>query len=325
MTSLINPLKIATQTFETPLVQGPLAGISSAPFRRLVSRISRPAFTYTEMISCETLVNGRKNNHRFLARDPDEGPVCYQLSGKKPEILAEAVKIVTDRGADFIDLNCGCPVKKIRSRHAGSKHLANPQHLAKLIKAMKDNTHLPISIKVRVDGDSGDQFNRDILTVINDSGLDFVAVHGRHWTEKYDIPCRYDQIQLFVDSLGIPVIGNGDIRCIRSLTDLLNTGCQGAMIARAGVGQPWLIAQLMADLKGEHYALPKPSEVASWFIEHVESLAELLESERFAVIQARKFSKYYARSITNQTEFVQAMNQCQNLKQMRTLCATYFS
>tara|TARA_Y100000588_G_scaffold390125_2_gene494702 strand:- start:777 stop:1610 length:834 start_codon:yes stop_codon:yes gene_type:complete len=277
------------------------------------------------MISCESLIFGAKNNHRFLAKSPDEGPVCFQLSGKEPQKIAEAVKIVTDHGADLIDINCGCPVKKIRKRGAGSKLLSDPIRLYHLMVALKSNTHVPVGIKIRVDGDSLDANNEAVLKAIKDAGIDFLVIHGRHWTNTYDTPCFYDQIQYFTEQLSIPVIGNGDISCDNTLDQMMTTGCAGAMIARAGVGQPWLIGQLIAQSQNKEYTVPENKEIASIFIEHIAELAKLLSSEKFAVIQARKLAKYYGRSLSNRAAFISKTNQCETLKALELICQHFFT
>jgi tRNA-dihydrouridine synthase B len=248
------------------------------------------------MISCKTLINRRRAaNLRYLTKSTLEGPLSFQLSGSDAQELAEATKIATDHGANLIDLNCGCPVKKIRQKGAGSTLLTNPSQLYQLIKAMKQNTHLPVSIKIRVQGNNVEKFNQSIVDVVTDAGLDFLVVHGRDWTEKYDSPCRYDEIKFFVDNLKIPVIGNGDITDLASLNKMLATGCAGAMIARAGVGQPWLIAKLTAEINNKHFIIPSNIEISKIFLRHVQQLSDLLKNEKLAVLQARKFAKYYAR------------------------------
>ena len=156
-------------------IQGPLAGISCAPFRRLIWEYSKPNFSYTEMISCKTILYQPKAHRRFFTKDPAEGPVGFQLSGSDPQELSQAVKIVTDYGADLIDLNCGCPVNKIRSRGAGSALLKNPQLIFALISAMKNSTDLPVSVKIRVDGTSLDQYNNDLIHALNDSGVEGIG------------------------------------------------------------------------------------------------------------------------------------------------------
>ena len=277
------------------------------------------------MISCKTL-----NHHpvlaqqRFVRKDPAEGPVCFQLAADDPVELAEATKRVTDYGADLIDLNCGCPVKKIRSKGAGSSLLLDAPRLYRLICAMKQNTDRPVSIKIRVEGGGGDKFNREIADVVSDAGADFLVVHGRHWTEHYETPCHHDEIQFFVAEMKIPVIGNGDIACVASLKKMFATGCAGVMIGRAGVGQPWLIGKLAAELQQQEFSMPPVAEIGLMFIEHIEKLALLLNNEKFAILQARKFAKYYARQLENKAEFCAAINVCESLSGLIGLCGLYF-
>lgn len=319
---LIKLLTLGNKTFPVNLIQGPLAGISCAPFRLLTWRYSQPAFSCTEMISCKTLIHQPKFSYqRFVKKDPKEGPVCFQLAGSDAAELAEATKIVTDYGADLIDLNCGCPVKKIRSKGAGSGLLNNPSKLYQLICAMKKNTHVPVSIKIRVEGDSDEQFNGDIVKVVTDAGADFLVVHGRHWSEHYETPCRYEEIQFFVENLNIPVIGNGDIADITSLNNMLATGCAGVMIARAGVGQPWLIRELISNVRQEKFSKPSVEEIHAIFLEHIQLLAKLLGSEKLAILQARKIAKYYARSFKNKVDFCDAVNLCVDLKGLMAVLA----
>ena len=277
------------------------------------------------MISCKTLIHQPISaQQRFIQKDSQEGPVCFQLSSNNAIELAEAVKIATQNGADLIDLNCGCPVKKIRSKGAGSKLLTDPAMLYQLITAMKNNTHLPISIKIRVEGKSSEKFHTEIAKVINDAGADFLVVHGRHWTEHYETPCRYEDIRFFVENLSIPVIGNGDIRCVESLRKMFATGCAGVMISRAGVGQPWLIKKLISEMENQKFVSPSIKEIGLSFIEHMTRLAKLINNEKFAVLQGRKFAKYYGRNLAQKAEFCEAVNICFNLKDFENICLNYF-
>lgn len=322
---MINTLTLGNKTFPFNLIQGPLAGISCAPFRQLTWEYSKPAFSCTEMISCKTLIHQKPfSYHRFVAKASNEGPVCFQLAGSDPTELAEAVKIVTDYGADLIDLNCGCPVKKIRSKGAGSRLLMQPQKLYELITAMKNNTHVPVSIKIRVEGHSNEKFHDDIIKIVSDAGLDFLTVHGRHWTEHYETPCNHNHIEYFVKQLKIPVIGNGDIACIYSLKKMFATGCAGVMIGRAGVGQPWLLAQLSAEIQQQPFTLPSSQQIGAIFIRHVEQLSLLLNSEKFALIQARKFAKYYARHLLMRSNFSDAVNCNKNFEDLKNTVSYYF-
>ncbi len=322
---MIQTLQLKNNLFPSNIIQGPLAGVSCAPFRALIWKYSQPAYACTEMISCSTLNHyPLRAQQRFVQKDPTEGPVCFQLATSNPAELAEATRRVTDYGADLIDLNCGCPVKKIRSKGAGSSLLLDGPRLFRLISAMKENTDRPVSVKIRVEGGSDDKFNQDVATVVSDAGVDFLVVHGRHWTEHYETPCHYEDIQFFVEALKIPVIGNGDIADVTSLKKMLATGCAGVMIGRAGVGQPWLIAKLMAEMQQAPFVIPTQAEIGLLFVEHIEKLAILLQSEKFAVLQGRRFAKYYARGLLQRTAFCEAMNVCETLSGFVAICAEYF-
>ena len=189
---------------------------------------------------------------------------------------------------------------------------------------MKNSTHVPVSVKIRVDAQSDDHFNAQIATVVEEAGADFLIVHGRHWTDGYETACHYDEIAFFVDALNIPVIGNGDVACKASLDKMLATGCAGVMIGRAGVGQPWLIAQLQAAMLNKPFTKPAASQIAAIFLWHIENLSHLLGSEKFAVLHARKLAKYYAREIPDKTTFCDAVNHCETIMQLQSLCEQYF-
>jgi len=321
---MIKTLSLGGKTFPVNLIQGPLAGVSCAPFRLLTWQYGKPAFSCTEMISCKTLLHHPIwAQQRYIRKDREEGPVCFQLAGNDPIEIAEATKRVTDYGADLVDLNCGCPVKKIRSKGAGSKLLTEPVRLYELISAMKRSTHQPVSVKIRVEGRQ-EKFNAELVKIISEAGADFVIVHGRHWSEHYETPCRHDEIQYFVENLKIPVIGNGDIACVSSLKKMLATGCAGVMISRAGVGQPWLIQQLITEYRGEKFIPPALFERGALFIKHVIGLADLLDSEKFSILQARKIAKYYARSLANREKFCAEINVCDSLQSLTQITEQYF-
>ena len=273
-----------------------MAGVSCAPFRELIAQFGGAAYCVTEMVSAKTLL-GRPEK-RYIYKSPHEGVLCFQLSGNNAAELQEAALRAVGHGADLIDLNCGCPVNKIRKKKCGSKWLAMSQELGQAIQAIKAEIDVPLSVKIRVDGDSGDRFNTDVVKAINDAGADFIIVHGRHWTENYDTPVRLDEIASIVENSAIPVIGNGDIQDDASLKKMFAaTGCQGVMIGRASVGRPWLFQMLTAADRGEKYAPPTEAEIAELLLQHVRQLS-CLESPQAALLQARKFAKYYLPTYT---------------------------
>ena len=322
---MLKPLHIANKTFPVNIIQGPLAGYSCAAFRLLIWEQSKPAFTCSEMISCNALAHQPKLAYRrYIEKDPNEGPVCFQIFGMDPEKIGHAAKVVTDYGADLIDLNCGCPVKKVRRQHAGSSLLTDPATLYKLLSTMKKNTHLPIGAKIRVEGNSLDKFHTEIVKVVSDAGVDFLVVHGRHWNETYKDSCHYDQIKFFVEELKIPVIGNGDVFCINSLKKMFATGCAGAMVARAGVGQPWLIQKLVAQMHQQEFINPSPAEIGTIFMRHIQLLEKLLGNEKFALLHTRKIAGLYTQGLHNKKEFCFAVNNCGSLQELKNICLRYF-
>ncbi|MBU0744384.1 MAG: tRNA-dihydrouridine synthase [Gammaproteobacteria bacterium] len=321
---MIKPLQIANRSFPNNIILGPLAGISTTPYRLLAWEYSKPAFSYSEMISASALVrNSRQTQKRYLDRSPNEGPVCFQLVGSIPKELAEATKIVADSGADLIDFNCGCSVPKIHNNGCGSALLKDRVKLYNILNTIRKNTTLPFLVKIRV-AINDDKTNEEVAKVITDAGADCVVVHGRNWGETFNTPCRLEAIKFFVGLMKIPVIGNGDVKCIDSLKNMFATGCNGAMISRACVGQPWLIGKLIADINQQSCILPTSQEIGEIFISHIKQLAKLLENERMAVLQARKLAKSYARTIPNRKDFSNQINICDDLPAFTSLCRNYF-
>lgn len=306
------------------LIQGPLAGVSCAPFRVLAEAWGQPAFCVTEMLSAHHLVHASKVARRFSFKDPREGEVCFQLSGTDPNDLARAIEQVIEWGANSIDLNCGCPVAKIRKKGAGSKLLEDPHRLAILVKAMKAVSRVPISIKIRVDDEMA-RYSVEAARVAQEAGADRITVHGRHWADSYDTPCRQDQIAEIVAALTIPVIANGDAKDAESVKRLFeHTGCAGVMISRAGVGQPWIFAKIRAELAGEIYVPPSLATISDLFLQHVRGLIDL-EGEPIAVLQSRKLIKYYARTLANRSVLLEQVNRVKDYARLESLTHEYFN
>ncbi len=291
---MIHPLQLGNLSLPSNLIQAPLAGVSCAPFRELIAEFAGVAYCATEMISAKTLLH--RPLRRYTYKSPREGLLSFQLSGNQVLELQKAAELACGYGADLIDLNCGCPVAKIRKKGCGSKLLSLSTTLAQIIQGIKSITTAPLSVKIRVDGDSGDRFNTDVVKAVNDAGADFLIVHGRHWTEHYDTAVRLDEIASIVHHSAIPVIGNGDVKDYPSLQKMFTTtGCAGIMIGRAGVGQPWLFQMLSAQDQGQTYCKPSTAEIGQLFLKHIQGLVEL-DNEIIATLQARKLSKYYFRA-----------------------------
>lgn len=295
---MLAPLMLRGVDFKSGLVQGPLAGYSCAPFRRLIWQHSQPAFCYTEMLPAKQICieHGAFNRHTW--RHPDEVKLCYQLSGCDPKALAEATAIVVGMGADCIDLNVGCPKPKIRKKRHGSALLAYPELLYECLSAMRSATQLPLLAKIRIDGGSNERHNLLVAQAVMSAGVDALVIHARNWREDYSVPCSWDQIALFKASCrGIPLILNGDISGPHSLHALLQkTGCAHAMVARGSMGRPDWIHYLSGSLEGELGALGLEQSVL-WLKQHLEDLSQL-ESCETTRLQARSIVSYYAKHLS---------------------------
>lgn len=283
-------LQIGTLTLPHALIQAPLAGISCAPFRELFSFYTKPAYAVTEMIPGHLILQYRRRNKRYLTRSNKEGLWCIQLSGHDPKVMYKATQVAASYQPDIIDLNCGCPKPKVRIKGSGSALLASPSILRDVVSAMRDATTLPLTVKIRVAGNTPDVTYLEAASVIEQCGADALIVHGRHYSEDYDVPANYQQIKRVVEHVNIPVIANGDVRDHQSMQRCLETsGASGIMIGRGSIGRPWLFEELLT----QKTINPSMLECMRLFKYHINQLATLEDNTITALFQARRFIKWY--------------------------------
>jgi tRNA-dihydrouridine synthase B len=307
----IHPLPLGSLALANNLVQAPLAGYSSLPFRLLVKRFGTPGLVMTEMISAQATRMRSPRQEQYLARAAEEDRVAFQLWGNDPAAFFDAAKIAADHGADAIDVNCGCPVKKVRAAGAGSKLMEDPPLIGRIVEALKRAVDLPVSVKIRV-GTNGENYNGAVVAKIAASaGVDFITVHGRHAAERYSHPARYEKIAEIVAAVNVPVIGNGDVKDGETAKKMFATGCAGAMVGRACMGAPWVFAKIKAELAGETWREPSRAELTAILLEHYDMLAALLGADR-AIRQTRKLGALYTRGAFAAKEFRSRMNFLRN-------------
>jgi nifR3 family TIM-barrel protein len=305
---MFSPLSIGALQLPSNIIQGPLAGVSCAPFRTRFYEYTPPAYCVTEMISALEVVKSRHRLRRYLARNPIETRLCYQLSGTDPMILAEACRILQDLGADLIDLNCGCPKAKIRKKGAGSKLVESEVQLSELISAMRGATSLPLTVKIRLHPDCADKELR-LAKSIEESGADALIVHGRSYLDDYDKAVNHQRIRAIKEVLLIPLIANGDVKDLGSFKELVkNTQADGVMVGRAGCGRPWLYHSLTNST-----FKPNLDTQVRLFQAHLKELAEL-ESDYSAFLQAKNLVKYYFRDFVPDS-FIQAFRQAKSFQE----------
>lgn len=318
------PLQIGSLRLENNLFAAPLAGYSSAPFRALTWRLGRPGLAGTEMISAQALLIGSPGQEPYLARAEAEGPVQFQLWGCREEAITAATRIVTQHGADVVDLNCGCPVRKVRAAGAGSKLMEDPPLIARLVRCMREATDRPVTVKIRV-GTGPENYNGvEVAQGAAEAGADAIIVHGRHARERYATPVRYERIREVVEAVGVPVIGNGDVRDGESARRMFEeTGCAGVMVGRACMGAPWVFARIRAELTGEPYRFPTFRAMGETLLEHYDLLAGLIGADR-AIRQVRKLGSFYSRGVHGAKEFRNRMNGCSSRTDLVALVQLFF-
>ncbi|MGC1183355.1 tRNA dihydrouridine synthase [Legionella sp.] len=293
-TFINSPLRIGSLNIPHRLIQGPLAGYSCAPFRTLFNQYLPPAYCVTEMSSAADLLHKYTSTSRYIYRAPEEQLLAYQISGTEPDVLAQAALQLQIRGADLIDINCGCPKPKIRKKAAGSALLEMPEQLIRIVDAVRALISIPLTIKIRIQKNEQDLI---LAKRIEDAGADALIVHGRRWIDDYDVAADMQHIAQIKQVLTIPVIANGDVFNTASLGSAIElSGCDAYMIARAGSGRPWLYQELLEQ---------RPMDV-SWsekiglFLTHLYGLATL-EDEYKAVLQSKSLIRYYFGSLLDKS------------------------
>lgn len=293
ITSFINePFTIGSLQFSNRLIQGPLAGFTCAPFRRLYYQFVPPAYCVSEMISAFDIVYKHQMSSRYLFRAPEEKNLCYQIAGNDPSMMAAAAQRLESIGADLIDINAGCPKTKIRKKGAGSALLDDPVRMYEMISRVRDAIRIPLTVKLRIHGD-----DRDFILAqeIERAGADALIIHGRRWTDDYDIPSDFYHIKRIKQETCLPVIANGDIRGKTTLAKaIVVSGCDAYMIGRGGSGKPWLYQQLLT-AAGE-FTDVSPSVGVEYFLLHLQGLSTL-ESEHQAVLQSKTLVRYYFKEL----------------------------
>jgi nifR3 family TIM-barrel protein len=233
-------LQIGHLSFDSPFVLAPLAGYTDLPFRLLCRKFGA-GYCVSEMISCHGLVYQQKNTLRMLASIPEEKPVSYQLFGSDPEVMADAAEIMASFGPDMLDINMGCPVRKVTKRGAGAALMTDPGLAETILTKIVSRVSLPVTVKIRSGRDSNSINAPAFAKMIEDNGASAITIHARTWSQGFSGRIDKAIITQVKEAVSIPVIGNGDIlSCQEARRMIEETGCDGVMIGRGALGNPWV-------------------------------------------------------------------------------------
>lgn len=321
--SLVNLMKIGALTLENPIFSAPMAGISDLPYRLIMKRHGA-ALVFTEMISANGLHYNGKLTRVLLQSRPEERPLAVQLFGDDPVRLAEAAKNIEGCG-ELIDLNLGCPVRKVVRSGAGSALLREPTKVARVLSAVRQATSRPLTIKFRSGWDH-DQVNfLEIGRIAAEEGIDAVTLHPRTRTQMFGGQADWDQISELKKALPIPVIGSGDLfDAERIKTMFVQTGCDAVMVGRGGYGNPWIIEQALDLLSGKPVTAPSVATRLATARQHLELCLDIHGPSK-TLGQMRKHLCWYARGMEDAAAFRSEINRTRSVEEMGHRLEDFFA
>ena len=297
----------------------PMAGVSDAAMR-LLCHEQGAAWCVSEMLSAKGWIFSQgknRNAQELLIRLPGEGIAGLQLFGREPEIMAEAAQQLEGAGFEFFDLNFGCPAPKITGNGEGSALMKEPELIGKIVRAMADATKKVVTVKIRAGWDESCVNAVEVAKICEDNGAKAVAVHGRTRMQQYSGRADWSVIRDVKMAVGVPVLGNGDVRSGKDAIRMMDeTGCDGVLAARAAEGNPWLFAEIKAAMLGEDYLPPTPRERVEMALRHFE-LEGRLHGERGGMLEMRKHIAWYISGMRNAARFRERINTLDDAQQVR--------
>lgn len=309
---------------KNPLVLAPMAGITDLPFR-VICREMGAGLVYSEMVSAEALVREHGRTRGMLRTDPRERPVAIQIFGSKPSTLAEAARIVSSGDCDLVDLNMGCPVPKVLKSGSGAALLRDVDAARKILDAVVASSRVPVTIKIRLGWDSRSLVALELARAAEQAGVAAVTVHGRTRAQGFSGKADWNMIAEVKCAVGIPVIGNGDVRSgpdAKRMRD--QTGCDGVMIGRAMQGNPWIFREAAEYLRtGIVPAPPSREEREAVMLRHLNDVTRLL-GESIGVREMRKHLCWYTKGLPGGGEFRQTVNHLETVAAVQDAISAYF-
>ena len=317
-------IEIGEHRLRSNVFLAPMAGVTDRPFRRLCAR-EGAAWAASEMISSDTLLHATAKTRHRIARADDSLVHAVQIAGGDPDTMAAAAALNVAHGAEVIDINMGCPAKKVCNRAAGSALLADPARVRRILAATVAAVDVPVTLKIRTGPDRAHRNGVDIARIAESEGIACLAVHGRTRADRFAGEAEYDTIAAIVDAVSIPVIANGDIvDGARAREVLARTGAAGIMVGRAAQGDPFVFRAVLAAVEGR--AAPPPPTLAEVHAALVEQLVgcHALYGEPRGVRIARKHVAWYCRGLRGAARLREAANRAETASEQLALVERFF-
>ena len=315
--------RVGCVEIEGPLVLAPLAGYTSLPLRVLCRRAGAH-LVCSEMVAAQGLAHGNRKTLGLLATCPEEKPVALQLFGAEPQVMADAVPLLEDAGADIIDINMGCPVPKVTKAFGGAALLSDPDRAVSIAAAMVNTARVPVTCKIRAGRHEGDDGHIDLARRLQDVGVAAIALHARTVRQGFKGEADHRLTRELVRALSIPVIASGDVFAPETPRAIIgDTGCAGVMIARGALGRPWVFTQALATLRDELAPPDPPAGVRFGIALCQAQMMAQQQDERTAVHQMRAHLAFYTKGLPRGARLRQEANHAQTLADLRTVLVRY--
>lgn len=318
-------MQIGPHLLKNNLIVAPMAGVTDRPFRQLCKRMGA-GMAVSEMVSSNSLLWGSKKTQRRANHDGEVSPISVQIAGADPDMMATAAKYNVDRGAQIIDINMGCPAKKVCNVMAGSALLQDEPLVEKILNSVVKAVDVPVTLKIRTGWDKEHKNALSVAHIAEESGVQALAIHGRTRACAFRGHAEYDTIAAVKAQANIPIIANGDIATPEKAKYILDyTGADAIMIGRAAQGRPWFFREIDHYLKtGEHLPPPEVAEIRAILIDHLHDLHQFY-GEYSGVRIARKHISWYTKGLVNSAHFRHTMNQLQTCEEQITAIERFFS